>query len=151
MYGAKQTTLRRLEVAIATGTLNGPHAFLDGRRRSARPRQKRPKCNRGLAYEPVPPLFRGMENASGCVVVAVVPRKRGFDWRRVDASHQLADQLFLPAQRAVTTHPPCGDNGLFQPLVQVDFVELLAGKPNQLLAKRLQAQVLTLSSRLAGL
>jgi hypothetical protein len=146
MDGAKQPSFRRLEVAIAARVLNGSHALFDGRRRRARPLEKCRKRDPGLTQDPVSPAFRVMENAPGLAIGAAEQRKRGFDRRRVDTSHQLADQLLLPAQCAVTAHLPGGKNGIFKPLVQVDFVELLAGEPKQLLTKRLQGQVLTLFS-----
>jgi hypothetical protein len=86
-----------------------------------------------------------MENAPGFAVVAVQKRKRSLYRRRVDAAHQLADQLLLPAQRAVTAHPAGSEDGVFQPLVQVDSPELLAGQSNQPFTERLQGQVITLS------
>lgn len=151
MDDAKQAPLCRLQVAIAARALNGPNAFFDGRRRAAGPLEKLRQRDLGFIYNPVPPSFRVTENAPGLAVVPVQKRKRSLDRRRVDASHQLADQLFLPAQCAVTAHPLGGENGVFQPLVQADSIELLAGQPDQPFTERLQGQVLTLSCRLAGL
>jgi hypothetical protein len=143
MDGAKQAPLCRLPVAIAARALNVPNAFFDGRRGTARPLEKRRQRGLGLTHDPVPPSFRVMENAPGFAVVAIQKRKRSLDRRRVDASHQLADQLLLPAQRTVTAHPLGTENGVFKPLVQVDSVELLAGQSNQPFTERLQGQVLT--------
>ena len=151
MDGAKQAPLCGFEIAIPARALDGLHTFFDGRHRPVRPLEKSRQRNPGLTHDPVTPAFRIVEDSPGRAVVPVQHRKRSLDGRRIYVSHQLANQLFLPAKRTVTLHSLRSKHGIFQPLVEVDAVELLAGQSDEPFTERLQSQVLTLSCGLAGL
>lgn len=69
----------------------------------------------------------------------------------VRLTHQLADQLPLPAQRAAGTYAAGFEHGLPEWLVERQGLELGRAEPDQRLAEILQRQVLTLARALARL
>ena len=143
MNGTKQATPGRLAGAVVNGCRNVPHVFTDGRVGGARPLDELRQRRIGIADKPVPPFLSGAKNTLCFAVIPAERLERFLDWGRVNAAHQLADQLLLAAQRAVAANRLRGQHGFPQPVVEGNAVELLTTQVDQLFPQRLQCQVLS--------
>lgn len=84
-------------------------------------------------------------------VAAPEPVDCRLDRIRVHVPHDLADKLFLPAQRAMSGNGLGCNHGIQQRLGKSDTVQLVDRQVDELFTERLQGQEFALSGRFTGL
>ncbi|HSN52332.1 MAG TPA: hypothetical protein VLS87_07360 [Woeseiaceae bacterium] len=93
----------------------------------------------------VAPAFRVGEDPFRQAIVGFARAQRLPDRFRVRAAHQLADELFLPAQRTVRAYFRRGEHGIAQALVDRQRLQFVGGEADQAFAQLLQFELLSFS------
>jgi PmbA protein len=95
-------------------------------------------------HQPVTPAFRAPK-ARGILACRAIPGlERGADRFRIEAAHQLADELPLAQERGMARNPPRKGNGVGEFLGQVEARADALGRVNQAIGQVLHGQGLTL-------
>src|SRR6185503_2990118 len=95
-------------------------------------------------HQPVTPAFRAPK-ARGILACSAIPSlERGADRFRVEAAHQLADELPLAQERGMARDPAREGNGIGEFLGQVNARGDARGRVNQAIGQVLHGQGLTL-------
>ena len=90
------------------------------------------------------PMFCVAENLLFHAVIAAIGIYRHPNRFRIGMTHDLADQLLLPAHRAVSLHRLRSQHGIQKVFLQANALQLIGGEFDQCFAERLESQVLAL-------
>lgn len=104
-----------------------------------------------VGNDAVPPAFGAGEQAFASPVIRTERRERAAYRRRIDLTHQLADELLLPAQSAARRDACRGTNGAAQIIADRQRLEVAVVERDQLFAEFLAFQIVTLARAFAGL